>query len=185
MNRKYEHISYNYFLLQILPCRSQRKQQMHPKQVFISLLAVQGKCKTVLFSFLSTSLLRQNLLLSKCEALYWMLSLSLPRKCCNGKKTKSSFKVVRCSHEPPHYATFLSHPHNINPANLLTWSRISVLWMVSYTVGMERGNLVKDVWALNWAIFDTPKFSNWCIAKVFLLFIQDLWSWSCDRHCSL
>lgn len=182
MNRKYEHISYNYFLLQILPCRSQRKQQMHPKQVFLSLLAVQGKCKTLFcFHFLAPE---TKSLAQQIWSTLQMLSLSLPRKRCN-EKSKGSFKVVPCSHKPPHYATFLSHPHNINPANLLTWSRVSVLWMVSYTVGMERGNLVKDVWALNWAIFDTPKFSNWCIAKVFLLFIQDLWSWSCDRHCSL
>lgn len=104
---------------------------------------------SVLFSFLSTSLLWQNLFLSKFEVLYWLVSLSLPTKWGNEKKSKGSFKVVPCSHEPLFYATLLSHPHTINPANLLTCSRDSVIWMVSYTVGIERGSLAKDVWAFN------------------------------------
>lgn len=137
---------------------------------------------SVLFSFLSTSLFWQNLFLSKFEVVYWLVSLSLPTKWGNEKKSKGSFKVVPCSHEPLFYATLLSHPHTINPANLLTCSRDSVIWMVSYTEGIERGSLVKDVWAFNWEIFDTSKFSNWCTANVFLVFIQDLWFWSCDRH---
>lgn len=70
-NRKYEQISFNYFLLQVIPCRSQRKQQMHPKQVFISLLACSKETQnSVLFGFFNTSLFRQKFLLREFEVLY-------------------------------------------------------------------------------------------------------------------
>lgn len=62
----------------------------------------------------STSLFRKNLLLSKCEVFYWLVSLSLPTKWGNEKKSKGSFKVISCSPKPPYCAPLLHHPHKTN-----------------------------------------------------------------------
>lgn len=72
INRKYEHISFNYFLLQIIPYRSKRKQQMHPNIFLIICWPVQRKCKNsvgVLLAF-NTSLFRKDFLLRVFAVLY-------------------------------------------------------------------------------------------------------------------
>lgn len=167
INRKYENISCSDFLLQIIPCRFQRKQQMHPNQVFCFFVGLYKENANLCWFwefFWWCASFRQTFLLREFPVLCGRIAIiTSDWKIGTWVKKQGQLQVVlRLPSESPYYATLLSLPHSRAPASTLTWAEPSVLWVGSCSVGGEGGSLVRDVNAFNREILDSAgKFSNW------------------------
>lgn len=139
-----------YFLLQIIPHGSQRKPLMHPKQALISLLDCLKKTHNPCYCIphLPAPAFQQDFFLRDTGVIHKEIYFSPPVKRANETKEKGKARAASKffpSLLPCHPTKHINkHPHNVNPASILTCSRAYKvpLWGILYCRWHRREKLV-------------------------------------------